>query len=113
MPQKDLRPKASSHFPPAAPLRTSSTGGPQQAGAKGRCAGWRNPQQWLMLAMSLLAMFIFAVRFYQSRHVRAPAPLPDRSPFASPSVLSAVPQGRGALIDLYKLFRIARQRMDS
>ena len=70
-PGKDLRPKASSHFPPAAPLRTASTALQAAPSAKARCAGWRNPQQWLMLAMSLLAMFIFAVRIYQSRHVSA------------------------------------------
>lgn len=43
---------------------------------------WRNPQQWLMLTMFLLAACVFGIRFYQSQQVGV-ATLLARLPNAS------------------------------
>ena len=66
----------------AAPRRkgASSNG----TSARRCCSGWTNPQQWLMLAMFLLAMFIFGIRFQQSKKVRC---LQQPNVFGSAQVL--------------------------
>ncbi|CAL8469948.1 g9490 [Coccomyxa elongata] len=65
----------SSFAMPASPS-PGAAGAPASAGRARRCcAGWRNPQRWLMLAMFLLALFIFGVRFHQSQHL-----VPRRGP---------------------------------
>ena len=46
-------------------------GGPSSATSARRCcSAWTNPQQWLMLAMFLLALFIFGIRLQQAQNVR-------------------------------------------
>lgn len=54
-------------------VRISSGDGSSAEGSKrrGGCgAWWRNPQNWLMLAMCALAGCIFVIRIIQSRQVR-------------------------------------------
>ena len=70
---------------PPAPsrVRISSAGGSPDGSRGRRCCGtwWRDPQSWLMMAMCILALFIFAVRIYQSQQVRSRSALPtDRVP---------------------------------
>jgi hypothetical protein len=57
---------------PISSFAAAATQAPRPQAKTGRrcCSGWRNPQQWLMLAMFLLALFIFSVRLHQSQQVR-------------------------------------------
>lgn len=63
-----VREKPSSISPAMGGARRRSAIAPVNSARRG-CSGWNNPQQWLMLAMFLLALFVFGVRFQQSQNV--------------------------------------------